>query len=289
MRVADSIRNVEARHINHRAGTYGSSFHMSGTWLENVNPEDVTANPERVVRQALDRYRDATRYHDGVELKVVDILDLHGSGRVMIRFHQMIGGVPVQSLGRITVDRDTGEVRSIRSYLSDDRMLQDLEPLISKSEAHDLALASLAEKLDNDGLKRDEELSTKIEETELQYYQTGKDRRAEPFWILRLAVAPFDDESFRGPYLFHVNARTGEATNYTQFIHLGGYVCRNINQTAATCEDTVQHVGGWPMPFITERIFEDGNCIATVPSNCDLPVFEKPKDVSQALKDLGKH
>ncbi|MCC5872911.1 MAG: hypothetical protein JJU22_10980 [Gammaproteobacteria bacterium] len=285
MRIADSIRDIEPTQFNHRAGTYGAYFHMGGPWLGSVDPEDVTARPEHVVRQVLDRYRDATRYHDEVQLKMLDPTD-HRTGRVSIRFRQMIDGAPVLSEGRITIDSETGDVRVIRSYLADERVLEDLEPLVTKSEAHELAFASLAEMLDNDDLKGDDELSTKVEETQLEYYEVGKNLRVEPFWILRLAVAPFDDQSFRGPYLFHVNARTGEVTNYSQFIRHGGYVCRNINQTAATCEDTVQHVGGWPMPFMTERIFEDGDCIATVPSNCDLPVFEKPKDVYQALKDL---
>ena len=92
--------------------------------------------------------------------------------------------------------------------------------MISRAEAHDLALNELAVIVGQEELIRNDELSTNVDDTELLYVHTGQqDHGVEPYWILRVAFIAPKDPVYSGPYLFRVNARTGAAKNYTQFLN----------------------------------------------------------------------
>lgn len=217
-----SIHGVELRTFDHKSGTYGSWLKMSGRALSWVETDKVISNPAQVVRAVLREYRDATRYDDAMELTTPSVAEWD-NGRIYLRFQQLIDGAPVEAQNRILIDGPTGELLSIRTFLVDAAILETRKPLISRREAHNLALDELALIVGQEELIRSDERSTNVDDTELLYVHTGQpDHGVEPYWILRVAFIPLDDKVFSGPYLFRVNARTGAAKNYTQFLDCWG-------------------------------------------------------------------
>ena len=144
---------------------------------------------------ALDRMRPLTMLDEHVSLQIeyATVGTMNEPGKLLVRFNQLIDGVPVEPGGNVSIDPSTGVLRSYTGLLMPLSAALDRSAWLPQESAFEFAKYNLASELGKTS-------APVIYESSLRYAR--KDEEIEPYWLF---VVEADQES----YYVRVNAITG--------------------------------------------------------------------------------